>query len=61
MKKIKGPKSRFLKVKCNDCGSEQVVFGSSASTVKCLVCGKILVEPAAGKSKIMAKITKVLD
>jgi len=55
------PKSKFLKVKCNDCGSEQAVFGCAASVVKCLVCGKTLVEPTGGKAVIKAKIIKVLD
>jgi small subunit ribosomal protein S27e len=55
------PRSKFLKVKCNDCGSEQMVFGNSASEVKCLVCGKALVRPAGGKAVVLAKVTKVLD
>ena len=55
------PQSKFLKVKCVDCGSEQVVFGCAASSVKCLVCGKTLVESKSGKAKVLAKIVKVLD
>lgn len=55
------PRSRFLKVKCPDCGNEQVVFGSASSKVKCLVCGKTLAEPTGGKAKIHARITSVLE
>ncbi len=55
------PKSKFLKVKCNDCGSEQIMFGNAASKVACLVCGKLLAEPKGGKTKILAKIIKVFE
>jgi small subunit ribosomal protein S27e len=55
------PRSKFLRVKCNDCGSEQVVFGNAASEVRCLVCGKALAKPGGGKAAMVAKVTKVLD
>lgn len=57
---LKLPRSRFLKVKCGDCGSEQVVFGSAASEVKCLKCGKLLAKPTGGKAKVLSRIVKVL-
>ncbi len=55
------PKSRFLKVKCVDCGNEQVMFGSAKTIVKCVICGKTLAEPKGGKAKIMSKIVSVLE
>ena len=55
------PKSRFLKVKCNDCGNEQVAFGYPAGEVKCLVCGKAMLQPSGGKAVVNTKIVKVLD
>ncbi len=55
------PKSRFVKVKCNDCSKEQIVFGKASTIVKCLNCGSVLVEPRGSKAKINAKIVKVLD
>lgn len=58
---IPQPRSRFLRVKCTDCGNEQVVFGNSASVVKCLACGKTLVRPRGGKARILTKIISVLD
>jgi len=58
---MKLPRSKFLKVKCNDCGSEQMIFGNAASEVKCLVCGKALAKPLGGKAAVLAKVTKVLD
>ncbi len=47
--------SKFLKVKCKKCKNEQVVFEKSASAVKCLVCGEVLVEPTGGKGKIKSE------
>jgi len=54
-------KSRFLKVTCNDCGNEQVIFGCAASSVKCLVCDRVLAEPTGGKAVIKTPILEVLD
>jgi len=54
-------KSRFLKVKCNDCGNEQVIFGASASNVKCLVCEKPMAVSTGGKTSVKTQILAVLD
>jgi small subunit ribosomal protein S27e len=61
MELIPHPRSRFLKVKCSDCGNEQAIFGSISTVVRCLVCGKTLAEPRGGKAKIMTKIVAVLE
>ena len=58
---IKEPKSRFIKVRCNKCKNEQIIFGKTASKIKCLVCGKALAEPTGGKSKIKARVLEVLE
>ncbi|WP_297418379.1 30S ribosomal protein S27e [Thermococcus sp.] len=55
------PKSRFLRVKCIDCGNEQIVFSNPSTPVRCLVCGATLVEPTGGKGIIKAKILEVLE
>jgi len=55
------PRSRFLKVKCLDCGNEQVMFGSAKSVVKCVICGKTLAEPRGGKARVLTKIVSVLE
>lgn len=57
----KGPKSRFVKVRCTKCKNEQIIFGSSSSTVKCLVCGEVLAESKGGKADIKATILEVLS
>lgn len=54
-------RSRFLRVKCTDCGNEQVIFGCAASTIKCLVCEKILAVPTGGKTVVKTEILEVLD
>ena len=59
-KVIPSPKTRFLKVKCNKCGNEQVVFSAPASAVKCAACESLLAEPGASKAKLHAKVVKSL-
>jgi len=53
-------RSKFLTVKCNDCGNEQTAFGSSSMAVKCLKCGHELVVPRSGKAEMKGKVLKVL-
>ncbi len=53
--------SKFIKVRCSSCKNEQIVFGSVASEVKCLVCGTSLAKPTGGKSEISARILEVLE
>ena len=47
--------SDFLKVKCEKCKNEQVIFEKPASVVKCLVCEAVLAEPTGGKAKLKAQ------
>jgi len=45
---IPKPRSKFLLVKCHDCGNEQIVFGNASTVVRCNVCDGILAEPTGG-------------
>jgi small subunit ribosomal protein S27e len=54
-------KSNFLRVKCGDCGNQQIVFDHAAYKVQCIICGKSLVLSKGGKSEIVAQIVEVLD
>ena len=45
--------SRFLRVTCNDCGHETVIFERAASSINCTVCGAILAIPAGGKANLV--------
>ncbi len=59
---MSGTKSRFLKVRCNDCGNEQVIFGAAATKkLKCLVCEKPLAESTGGKTTVKTQILDVID
>ncbi|HLC92650.1 MAG TPA: 30S ribosomal protein S27e [archaeon] len=55
---IPTPKTKFLKVKCGACGSEQTIFSAAASKVKCLACSLPLAEPSASKAELKAKVLK---
>ncbi len=57
----KGPRSTFVKVRCEKCKNEQIIFGNSSSVVKCLVCDKKLAAPTGGKAKILARVLEVLE
>ncbi len=50
--------SAFVKVKCNDCGNEQVIFGKASTTVKCPVCSSTLATPTGGQAKLNAKVVR---
>lgn len=55
------PRSRFIRVKCPDCGNEQVIFDHTATSVKCNVCGTILAEPTGGKAAVKGEIVASLE
>lgn len=55
------PTSKFIKVRCPKCKNEQIIFGKSASEIKCLVCEKVIAEPTGGKTRIKARVLEVLN
>lgn len=58
---LPAPRSRFILVRCPDCGNEQVVFSHSSLAVQCGICGRILAIPTGGKARIESQVLKVLD
>lgn len=54
-------KSKFIKIRCNDCENEQVLFDRASSTVHCHICGSKLAVPAGGKAKIKGKILETIE
>ena len=54
-------KSKFVKVRCNKCKNEQIIFGKASTEVKCLVCGTELAKPTGGKAQIKARILEILE
>ena len=53
-----GKKASFVKVKCGDCGNEQIAFKKSSTRVSCHVCGSLLVEPKGGCASFKGEITE---
>lgn len=54
-KGVQAPRSRFIKVKCPDCDSEQLTFDRAAIRVNCQACGATLVEPTGGLARLNTK------
>ena len=50
----------FIKVKCDKCKNEQIVFEKASSVVKCLVCGNVLAEPTGGIVELKSKAIETL-
>jgi small subunit ribosomal protein S27e len=46
----------FLKIRCTDCGNEQLVYSHASMPVRCHVCSKTLAVPRGGKAKLKATI-----
>jgi small subunit ribosomal protein S27e len=57
---IPRPSSRFLRVRCISCESEQIIFSHSSTKILCQTCGELLAEPTGGKAKINASVIAVL-
>jgi small subunit ribosomal protein S27e len=57
---IPRPNSKFYKVRCLTCESEQIVFSHSSHEVKCHTCEELLAESTGGKAKILGSIIAVL-
>ena len=60
-KLIPRPKTKFLKVKCNGCGNEQIIFSAAASDVKCNACNQLLAKSGSSKIDLKAKVVKELE
>ncbi|MHC1635273.1 MAG: 30S ribosomal protein S27e [Candidatus Methanospirareceae archaeon] len=54
-------RSKFIRVKCDDCENEQIVFSHASTEVRCHVCGRTLVERRGGKAEIKSRIIEILD
>ena len=58
---IPKPRSVFLRVRCPDCGNEQMVFSHVATIVHCNICGAVLAEPTGGKADIKGEVVAVME
>lgn len=55
------PTSKFIKIRCNKCKNEQIIFEKASTQVKCLVCGEILAIPKGGKAEIKTTVLEILE
>ncbi len=51
----------FIKIKCPDCGNEQIVYKRPAVPVTCNVCGSTLVKPRGGSGEVRGTVLEVVD
>ena len=51
----------FVRVECEECGNEQIVFEKAATTVECANCGADLVRPSGGKATIAGEVTETVE
>ncbi|MFO7927689.1 MAG: 30S ribosomal protein S27e [Halobacteriota archaeon] len=51
----------FIRVRCDDCENEQVLFGKAASTVSCAVCGSTLATPTGGEATLHGDVVEVVE
>lgn len=58
---IPKPKSKFIKVRCNDCKTESIIFSKAAGVIECSECGEKLAIPTGGEIEVKARILEVLD
>ncbi|UCH31483.1 MAG: 30S ribosomal protein S27e [Candidatus Bathyarchaeota archaeon] len=58
---IPKPRSYFLRVRCPDCGNEQLVYSNPTNIVKCNICKTTLAKPTGGKAKINGEITAIME
>jgi len=52
---------KFVKVKCQDCGNDQIAFARPATNVQCTVCGTTLIKPAGGKGIVQGTVVGEVD
>lgn len=53
--------SNFIKIKCADCGNEQIVFSKPATAVACQACGTTLVKSTGGQGEVKGEVLEVLN
>jgi small subunit ribosomal protein S27e len=51
----------FVKIKCSDCGNEQIAFKRPATSVVCHVCGSTLIKPTGGIGQMKGQLLEVVD
>lgn len=58
---VRSTRTAFMKVKCGDCGNEQVAFNRPSTVVACLVCGATLARPNGGEATFKGEVLNRLE
>jgi len=53
--------NKFVKVKCKDCGNEQIIFIRASTPVNCVVCGSSVAKPTGGKAELKGEVVGVVN
>lgn len=61
MNLVQMPKSKYMRVICKKCKSDQMIYNKVATVVKCNKCGNVLAEPTGGEARILGKVVEVLS
>jgi small subunit ribosomal protein S27e len=51
----------FIRVRCDDCENEQVLFGKASSAVSCAVCGSTLATPSGGEADVLGEVVEIVE
>jgi len=54
-------KSKFIRVRCQACKNEQIIFEGATTEVKCLICNVVIAKPKGGKAELKAKLVESLN
>ena len=58
---IPEPRSSFISIQCQECGTSRVVFSASSSKIHCEKCNSVLLENTGGLAKIHGTNTSRVD
>ena len=59
--KLKSIGNKFIKLKCKDCGNEQITYSKISSTVICNICGATMAKPTGGTIATSAELVEELE
>jgi small subunit ribosomal protein S27e len=57
---LKSIGNKFIKLKCKDCGNEQITYAKISSVVVCNICGSTMARPTGGTLETTSEVTGVL-
>lgn len=52
---------QFLRIQCDECGNQQIIFSRSSTETNCMVCSETIAKPTGGKPELNAEVTETLE